>query len=106
MSISPRAQPGTPATAGTTHATWWVEILLSEEHGHTRAVAHLHAAGAAVLSGTGMARLNPTDRDEPLIGEELAAARALSELAHHMLLRARDDIAAETHQRVTLPDPG
>jgi hypothetical protein len=106
MSISPRTQPGVPAAAGTSHATWWVEILLSEEHGHTRAVAHLHAPGAAVLSGTGMARRNPSDRDEPLIGEELAAARALTELAHHVLERAREGIAAETHERVTLPDLG
>ena len=40
-----------------------------------------------------MARLNPHDPDVPEIGDELAAARALSDLAHVLLEAAADDLS-------------
>jgi hypothetical protein len=36
--------------------------------------------------------LNPTDRDIPEIGDELAVARALSDLAHKLLEVTAEDI--------------
>jgi uncharacterized protein DUF1876 len=77
--------------------TWSVEILLSEREGRTHAEARLHTADRTHLVGAGTARLNPSDHDVPEIGEELAAARALSELAHRLLDAATEDIEAVTH---------
>ena len=37
------------------------------------------------LRGWGRSRRNPTDPDLPAVGEEVAAARALTDLAHHLL---------------------
>lgn len=84
-----------------TATTWWVEILMNEVEGDTRALAHLHGAREHVLTGTGMARLNPHDRDVPEIGAELAAARALLQLAEQLLRTAATDISQVTHEPVT-----
>ena len=86
----------------TTTATWSVEIFISERDGRTFADARLHTGSPTHLVGTGSARLNPQDSDVPEIGEELAAARALSELAHQLLAAAADDIEGVTHQPVSL----
>ena len=45
-------------------------------------------------------RLNPADRDMPEIGDELAVARALSDLGHQLLDAAAGDIEQMTHQPV------
>jgi hypothetical protein len=81
--------------------TWTVEISFTEDDTTTRADARL-LAGAVDLSGWGRARRNPTDPDVPAIGEELAAARALSELSHHLLHRAADAIEEYEHKPVDL----
>jgi hypothetical protein len=71
--------------------TWTVQVDIDEHEDRTRAVARLHTGGDQSLSGTGLARLNPADRAVPAIGDELAVARALSELSHLLLdLAARD----------------
>jgi hypothetical protein len=72
--------------------TWNVQVDIDEHEGHTRAVARLSTGGAEPLVGTGLARLNPADRDVPKIGDELATARALSELGHLLLDVAARDI--------------
>ena len=69
--------------------TWKVEIVFTEDDTTTRADAHLEA-GAIDLSGWGRARRKPSDPSVPEIGEELAAARALSELSHHLVHRAAE----------------
>jgi hypothetical protein len=88
----------TPMSTG----TWSVEIFMSERDGRTHAEARLHTADRTQLVGTGTARLNPTDRDVPEIGQELAAARALSDLAHHLLSAAAEDIEGITHTPASL----
>ena len=88
----------TPAVAG----TWSVEIYLSEREGHTHAEARLRTADPTHLVGSGTARLNPTDRDVPEIGAELATARALSDLAHRLLDAAAGDIEGVTHEHAVL----
>ncbi len=75
---------------------WTVSLDIDEHDGKTRAVARLQAEGADHLTGVGFARLNPADRDVPLIGDELAVARALSELSHKLLDAAADDIEQQT----------
>jgi hypothetical protein len=72
--------------------TWTVEVNIDEHEGQTRAVARLRIDDAESLTGTGLARLNPADRDVPEIGDELAVARALSELSHRLLDVAAADI--------------
>jgi hypothetical protein len=71
---------------------WTVDIQLDEHDGRTRAVARLRTRDTERLVGVGLARLNPVDRDVPEIGEELAAARALSELSHRLLDAAAGDL--------------
>jgi hypothetical protein len=78
---------------------WNVIIDIDEHDGHTRAVAHLHTRDGERLVGIGLARLNPADRDVPEIGDELATARALSELSHHLLCAAAADIGENTRER-------
>ena len=81
---------------------WTVDIHIDEHEGQTRAEARLHTSDATSLTGTGVARLNPADRNVPEIGDELATARALSELAHKLLDATADDIEAVTHQAANL----
>ncbi|WIX75615.1 DUF1876 domain-containing protein [Amycolatopsis carbonis] len=81
---------------------WHVDLFLSEEEGSTHARARLTTGAAKTLDAEGTARLNPSDRDVPEIGDELAAARALSELAHRLLEVAAGDIEGVTHEPVRL----
>jgi hypothetical protein len=82
--------------------TWHVDIYIGEHEGQTHAEARLRPNGDTTLTGTGTARLNPSDRDVPEIGDELATARALSDLAHRLLHTAAEDIEAITHERAYL----
>jgi hypothetical protein len=101
-SMDTGAHPPT-ATSGF-HAVkrWNVEVFIGEHEGRTRAEARLHTEEPTGHIGTGTARLNPTDSDVPAIGDELAVARALSELAHQLLHAAAEDIGQVTHERVCL----
>ncbi|WP_433605962.1 DUF1876 domain-containing protein [Dactylosporangium sp. CA-139114] len=81
---------------------WTVEIDIGEEDGNTAAEARLSTDDGAELAGTGNARLNPADDDIPEIGDELAAARALSDLGHRLLLAAAADIEAVSAQPARL----
>jgi hypothetical protein len=93
--------PGSPYD-GPIAKTWSVQIEIGEYEGTTRAVAHLHTDDRTSLTGTGSARLNPVDPDIPEIGDELAASRALSQLAHVLLDAAADDISEVLHKPVDL----
>jgi hypothetical protein len=80
-----------------THTTrWTVTISLFEEGDLTKADAVLHTDDTERLRGHGTARRNPHDPAVPEIGDELAAARALSDLAHRLLETAVADIEAAT----------
>ena len=85
----------------TTVDSWPVEISLHEEDGKTRAEARLTKKGAG-MTGYGLARRNPGDREVTQIGEEIAAARALSDLAHQLLSDAAGQIEDITHERTHL----
>jgi hypothetical protein len=76
--------------------TWYVEIHIDESK--TRARAHLRTRDETHLVGIGTARLDPTDVDVPEIGDELAASRALADLAHRLLDATVADIEAITHE--------
>jgi hypothetical protein len=81
---------------------WTVELFIDEYDGHTYAEARLRSDADKPLVGTGRAALNPADRDIPEIGDELAVARALSDLGHRLLLAAAADIGAVTAEDVRL----
>jgi hypothetical protein len=77
---------------------WSVEIIIDENDTRTYAEARLHTGAGTYLCGKGRAKLNPADEDIPEIGDELAAARALADLGHRLLLTAAADIEAVTKQ--------
>ena len=70
---------------------WSVEVLMSETDDETQAEAVLEL-GESRYAGWGRARRNPADPVVPLVGEELATARALSDLAHKLLDEAAQRI--------------
>ena len=79
---------------------WTVEITIDEHEGRTRAKARLRWRDQESV-GVGLSRLDPTDRDVAEIGDELAVARALSDLARRLMAITAQDIEAVTHQPVT-----
>ncbi|HEX5569220.1 MAG TPA: dsRBD fold-containing protein [Streptomyces sp.] len=79
---------------------WNIRIHLFEDDDGTtraRAVLEVGGGGGTALTGQGMARRNPRDRDVPEIGDELAAGRAMSDLAQKLLSVARSDIEGVAH---------
>lgn len=84
-----------------TLATWIIEMRFDEFDGRTNAKAVLLTPAGRELQGHGQSRRNPTDRAIPRIGEEVAAARALSNLAHELLEFAAGEIESNVHDRHT-----
>ncbi|MFE0376924.1 DUF1876 domain-containing protein [Streptomyces inhibens] len=70
---------------------WDVRLYLFEEDGTTTARVVLNT-GTNSLTGHGKARCNPEDRDVPEIGDEIAAGRAMRDLAGQLLRVADDDL--------------
>jgi hypothetical protein len=69
-----------------------VDVALEEDADHTEARATLALKGVT-FTGSGRARRNPADPDVPIVGEELATARALSDLAHKLMEAAAETIS-------------
>jgi hypothetical protein len=72
---------------------WKLTIESHEDDDFCEMVVHLDAVDRS-LSGVGRSRRNPADPSVPQIGEELAAARALHDLADHLTDDARVMIEA------------
>ena len=86
---------------------WKVHLYLYEDEGEGRTKARVELdTGAAALTGRGTARRNPEDRDIPVIGDELAAGRALSDLGQQLLRAAEHDIESEEPPAPRRPRPG
>jgi citrate lyase beta subunit len=69
------------------------------EEGHTTNATARLAIGGEELAATGMAQRNPDDPDRPMIGDELAIARALLVLARELGQKVDEGVAAyEGHQ--------
>jgi hypothetical protein len=71
--------------------TWPVSIAFTEQDTHTRADAVLELSNQR-YHGVGQAKRAPGDPSVPVIGQELAAARALADLSHALLQAAADRI--------------
>jgi len=77
---------------------WRVDIYLYEDQDSTAANAVLHSDVPAPLDVRGEARRSPADPDMPAVGDEVAAARALRQLADRLLEMASSDLSdAEGH---------
>lgn len=81
---------------------WTVTVDIDEHDGRTRARARLHTRDTDRLVGVGLAHVNPADQDVPEIGDEIAVARALSDLGTRLLQSAAEDITAVTGQKASL----
>ena len=81
---------------------WPVSLFIAETDGQTRAEARLAMPGGNQLAGHGQARRNPADREVSRIGAQLAAARALSDLAGQLLHAAATAIEDSTHEQAHL----
>jgi hypothetical protein len=83
------------------HHVWTIEVVFTEDDDRTQADAELRA-GFRTLHGRGRARRNPIDPKVPAIGEELATARALSDLTDELVYLAAQTIEAFEGHPVSL----
>ena len=79
---------------------WTVEIDFDEDDTHTHATARANVRGGNALTASGDAYRNPRDQSRPVIGEEIAAARARIALSTELLQSAALQIEQETHHPV------
>ncbi len=78
----------------TTMRRWSVDIYIDEhdDSGLTHAEARLHTNDKTHLVGQGDAHRHPADAQVAEIGDELAVARALSDLSHQLVHAAARDL--------------
>jgi hypothetical protein len=91
-----------PATRRVT--TWTVQVHLVEDDDDTTAQAVLIAPAPTTVEAVGRARRNPRDPAVPVIGDEVAVARALRRLADRLIEAAKADIQAATGQPGSVAD--
>ena len=77
---------------------WDVQLKFEEDGVHTLCDARLMGARAPGLSGHGESVRSTDDRPLARIGEEVAASRALEELASRLRAQAAGEIADEGHR--------
>jgi hypothetical protein len=73
---------------------WTVDVYINEhsDDRRTYAEARLRTGDATHLRGIGTAWRSPHDPEVPEIGDELAAARALADLAEKLRVAAAADV--------------
>ncbi|HEX4813579.1 MAG TPA: dsRBD fold-containing protein [Nonomuraea sp.] len=72
---------------------WIVQIYLADEGDETSARAVLITRGGGRVDGLGRTHRNPAGAWVPEIGDELAASRALTDLAGKVAAVAKQDLA-------------
>jgi hypothetical protein len=82
-------------------ATMRVDVSLSEDTDHCEAIARVRMREHD-FSGWGRARRHPADPAMPVVGEELAVARALSDLSHQLVVAAADSLESALGRPVAL----
>jgi hypothetical protein len=73
---------------------WHVDMEFVEDDQHTRAVAMVRLPDGTEVRAHGNASRHRVDSQQPRVGEEVAGARALNELAMQLLTKAHDEIDA------------
>lgn len=81
--------------------TWHLHVDIFEHDETTRAEAVLRTDAGTELRHVGQARCRPGDRGVAEIGDELAAGRALSGLAHDLIEAGLTDIDTIEQRSVT-----
>lgn len=81
---------------------WHVEMEFREIDAKTEAAALLRLRDGTELRAHGRANKHPDDPEQPRVGEEIAAARALNDLARQLLAKAGVEIEEVTHLRAHL----
>ncbi|MGW1839161.1 DUF1876 domain-containing protein [Streptomyces sp. BBFR2] len=71
---------------------WHIEMEFQEDTHRTRAAALVRLPDGKEIRAHGYASRHPADSNQPRVGEEVAAARALNELAMRLLTKAHDEI--------------
>ncbi|NJP65094.1 DUF1876 domain-containing protein [Streptomyces sp. ventii] len=79
-----------------TVAGWHIELEFNEIGSETRAVALLRLPNGTELRAHAHADRHPDDPSQPRVGEEVAAARLLNELAGRLLAEAEREIERAT----------
>ncbi|MFI8239277.1 DUF1876 domain-containing protein [Streptomyces sp. NPDC085866] len=88
------------------HTTEWkVRLHLFEDDDGTTKAHVVLDTGTTALTGNGTAHRHPADTNVPEIGDELAAGRAMVDLAHQLLEVAGRDIQAMGAPRLSTRDP-
>lgn len=93
--------PGTdavdrPRATGEVGRTWRIQIALNHDGRSTTAHAVLVGGSPDHLSAVGRAKRDPGDDPEPVIGDEVAVARALRRLADRLMDDAEEQIEDST----------
>ena len=73
---------------------WHLDISFDEDDTHTHATVRAELGDGETMTALGDAFRNPKDVSQPMIGEEIAAARALIALGTDLLHRAGARIEA------------
>ncbi|MER8034639.1 DUF1876 domain-containing protein [Streptomyces hydrogenans] len=71
---------------------WHVDMEFKEEGKQTRAAAMVRLSDGSEFRAHGRAQRNPADSEQLRVGEEIAGARALMDLASQLLQRAHAQI--------------
>ncbi|MFJ3663986.1 DUF1876 domain-containing protein [Streptomyces sp. NPDC090119] len=71
---------------------WHIELEFEEDDQHTRAVALVRLPDGSEIRAHGHATRHRVDANQPRVGEEIAGARALNELAMRLLTKAHEEI--------------
>jgi hypothetical protein len=71
---------------------WHIELEFEEDDNRTRAAALVRLPDGSEVRAHGYASRHPVDSNQPRVGEEVAGARALNELAMQLLTKAHDEI--------------
>ncbi|MFG2557647.1 DUF1876 domain-containing protein [Streptomyces sp. NPDC048496] len=71
---------------------WHIDLEFEEDNHRTRAAALVRLPDGNEVRAHGYASRHPSDTQQPRVGEEIAGARALNELAMNLLTKAHDEI--------------
>ncbi|MEU5433603.1 DUF1876 domain-containing protein [Streptomyces sp. NPDC020719] len=83
----------------TTLVGWHVELEFSEDGDRTSAAALVRLGDGTEVKGRGYAMRHPSDPEQLRVGEEIAGARVLMDLASQLLQKAHGEIDEATGRR-------
>lgn len=76
---------------------WHIDMEFREIDAKTEAAVLLRLQDGTELRAHGRANRHPDDPSQPRVGEEIAAARALNDMARRLLKKAGVEIEQVTH---------